>query len=71
MSRAIILQMQKKKTSHIFHFAMCVILAFPFGAVGVLGWLSMWMLCGLSNAIENWKLDRKIAVILDKEAVTR
>jgi len=67
MSRAIILQMQKKKTSHIFHFVMCVILAFPFGAVGVLGWLSMWLLCGLSNAIENWKLDRRIEKALAAE----
>jgi len=60
MSRAIILQMQKKKTSHIFHFLMCVILAFPFGAVGVLGWVSVWFICVLSNMLENWKLDRRI-----------
>ena len=68
MSRAVILAMSKKKTSHIFHFIMCVLLGLALGIVGVLGWLCMWFLCVLSNMLENWKIDRKIEVELKEES---
>lgn len=51
-TRILQLEMQKKKTSHIFHFLMCI------PTLGL--WLFIWAIVGLSNQLENWGTDRKI-----------
>lgn len=53
---AILLEMRKHKTSHILHLILSIITC---GA-----WVFIWLLCGLSNGIENAKLDRKINKLL-------
>ena len=53
---AILLEMRKKDTSHILHLILSII------TVGM--WIPIWLLCGLSNGIENAKLDRKINKLL-------
>lgn len=51
-TRILQLEMQKKKTSHIFHFLMCI------PTLGL--WIFIWAIVGLSNQLENWGIDRKI-----------
>ena len=53
---AILLEMRKKDTSHILHLILTICTA---GA-----WVLIWILCALSNGIENAKLDRKINKLL-------
>ena len=55
-SAALLLEMRKHKTSHILHLILSIITC---GA-----WVFIWLLCGLSNGIENAKLDRKINKLL-------
>lgn len=51
-TRILQLEMQRKKTNHIFHFLMCI------PTVGL--WVIVWLICGFSNTIENWGIDHKI-----------
>jgi hypothetical protein len=44
---------KKKKTSHVLHLILCI------PTIGF--WIPIWILCGLNNAIENSRIDRKIA----------
>lgn len=44
---------KKKKTSHVLHLLLSVVTA------GL--WVFMWLLCGISNSMENSRIDRKIA----------
>jgi hypothetical protein len=44
---------KKKKTSHVLHLLLSVITA------GV--WVFVWVLCGISNSMENSRIDRQIA----------
>lgn len=44
---------KKKKTSHLLHLILCI------PTIGF--WLPIWILCGANNAIENARIDRKIA----------
>lgn len=53
---ALLLEMRKKKTSHVLHLLLSII------TCGF--WVVIWLLCALSNRIENWKIDRQINKIL-------
>lgn len=53
---ALLLEMRKKKTSHVLHLILSILTA------GV--WLFVWWICALSNAWENHKLDKQINKIL-------
>lgn len=44
---------KKKKTSHLLHLILCI------PTIGF--WLPIWILVGLNNAIENARIDRRIA----------
>ena len=48
-SAALLLEMRKHKTSHILHLILSIL------TCGI--WVFVWILCALSNAIENAKLD--------------
>ena len=49
---ALLLEMRKKKTSHVLHLILSILTA------GL--WVFIWILCAVSNSIENARLDRKI-----------
>ena len=51
-----LLEMRKHKTSHILHLILSILTA------GL--WVFVWILCALSNGIENAKLDRQINKLL-------
>lgn len=53
---AVLLEMRKRKTSHVFHLLMSMLTA------GF--WLIIWWLCALSNAWENRKIDKQINQLL-------
>lgn len=55
-SAAILLEMRKHKTSHILHLILTICTA------GF--WIFIWILCALSNAIENAKIDKQINKLL-------
>ena len=59
-THAVMLEMRRKKTSHIFHLIFSVL-------TGGL-WIVIWLLCALSNSLENRKLDKQIDRILLAEA---
>ncbi len=63
MSNAVLLEMRKKKTSHILHLILSVITA---GA-----WIIVWIICALSNSIENAKIDRQINRIIEAEGQSK
>ena len=46
------LSQKKKKTSHVLHLLLSILTA---GA-----WVIVWIICGLSNSIENRRIDRLI-----------
>lgn len=50
--KAMQLLSKKKKTSHVLHLVLSLITA------GL--WLPVWILVCISNAIENYKVDRQI-----------
>lgn len=51
-NNAMLLELRKKKTSHILHLLLSII-------TGGL-WVFIWILCALSNGIENGRIDRQI-----------
>lgn len=53
---ALLLEMRKHKTSHVFHLLMSII------TMGF--WLIIWALCAMSNGIENAKIDKQINKLL-------
>lgn len=53
---ALLLEMRKHKTSHVLHLILSILTA------GL--WVFVWVLCALSNSIENAKLDRQINKLL-------
>lgn len=53
---ALLLEMRKHKTSHVLHLILSILTA------GL--WVFVWILCTLSNSIENAKLDRQINKLL-------
>lgn len=53
---ALLLEMRKHKTSHVLHLILSILTA------GL--WVFVWILCALSNGIENAKLDRQINKML-------
>lgn len=53
---AVLLEMRKKKTSHVFHLLMSVL------TMGF--WLVIWWLCAMDNAWENSKIDKQINQLL-------
>lgn len=59
-STIIRLEMSKKKTNHILH----LILSLLTGGL----WIAIWLLVGISNSLENSRLDRKIRKA-EKEAM--
>ena len=59
MSNVLLLEMRKKKTMHILHLILSVLTG------GF--WLIIWLLCGISNALENSKIDKQINQILASE----
>lgn len=52
-SEVAVMLSRKKKTSHVLHLLLSVVTA------GV--WLVVWIICALSNSMENSRIDRKIA----------
>ena len=44
---------QKKKTAHLLHLVLTVI------TMGL--WLVVWVLVGVSNSLENSRIDRKLS----------
>lgn len=53
---ALLLEMRKKKTSHVLHLILSILTA------GL--WVFIWILCAVSNSIENARLDRKIDKVM-------
>lgn len=53
---ALLLEMRKHKTSHVLHLILSILTA------GL--WIFVWILCAISNSIENAKLDRQINKLL-------
>lgn len=53
---ALLLEMRKHKTSHVLHLILSILTA------GL--WVFVWILCAISNSIENAKLDRQINKLL-------
>lgn len=51
-AEAMILNSQRKQTSHVLHLILSLLTA------GL--WLVMWILVALSNSLENAKIDRRI-----------
>jgi hypothetical protein len=49
---------QKKRTSHVLHLLLCI----PTAGL----WLIIWAICGLSNSMENRRIDRLIEKELAK-----
>lgn len=60
-SNALMLEMRKKKTSHLFHLLMAVITG------GV--WIIIWVMCIISNWSENKAIDKQINRVLANETV--
>lgn len=60
MSNAVLLEMRKKKTSHILHLILSLI-------TGGL-WIIVWIICALSNRSYNAEIDKQINKILEAEA---
>lgn len=61
-THAVMLEMRRKKTSHIFHLIFSIL-------TGGL-WIVIWILCALSNSLENRKLDQQIDRLLIAESNT-
>ena len=53
---ALLLEMRKHKTSHVLHLILSILTA------GL--WVFVWILCAISNSIENAKIDRQINKLL-------
>lgn len=60
MSNVVLLEMRKKKTSHILHLLLSLI-------TGGL-WIIVWIICALSNRSYNAEIDKQINKVLEAEA---
>jgi uncharacterized membrane protein len=59
-NQAIILEMQKKSTSHVLHLIL---------SICTLGWwVIVWILCAVHTSHVNYHLDEKIKKVMSMEA---
>jgi len=58
-TNAIMLEMQKKKASHVLHLLLTLLTG------GI--WAIVWILCAVANHSHNKAIDRKIVAVLAEE----
>ena len=59
-TNALMLEMQKKKTSHVLHLVLSLI-------TGGL-WILIWICCAIANGSHNRQIDKRISRIYEADA---